>query len=68
MVLVFNCFITNKSATGGQWERLGINYDRGNLNNPNKLEILKNSLSSYAVAYPSKRVILHIELDPEDIS
>jgi hypothetical protein len=41
MVLVFNVFITNKSATGGQWERLGVSYDRGNLATPNKLDILK---------------------------
>ncbi|MEI6880479.1 MAG: hypothetical protein WCK82_04060 [Bacteroidota bacterium] len=68
MVLLFNVFITNKSATGGQWERLGVTYDRGNLDTPNKLEILKYSLASYAVAYPWKRVILNLELDPDYIS
>lgn len=68
MVLVFNVFITNKSATGGQWERLGVSYDRGNLPTPNKLDILKYSLASFAVAYPWKRVILNLELDPDYIS
>jgi hypothetical protein len=68
MVLLFNVFITNKSATGGQWERLGVMYDRGNLSTPNKLDILKYSLASYAVAYPWKRVILNLELDPDYIS
>jgi len=68
MVLLFNVFITNKSATGGQWERLGVGYDRGNLSTPNKLDVLKYSLASYAVAYPWKRVILNLELDPDYIS
>lgn len=68
MVLLFNCFITNKSSTGGQWEKLGVSYNRGNLSNPNKLDILKYSLASYAVAYPWKRVILNLELDPDYIS
>lgn len=68
MVLLFNVFVTNKSATGGQWERLGVTYDRGNLDTPNKLDILKYSLASYAVAYPWKRVILNLELDPDYIS
>jgi len=63
MVLLFNVFITDASATGGQWERLGVGYDRGNLNTPNKLNILKYSLASYAVAYPWKRVILNLQLD-----
>jgi len=68
MVLLFNVFITNKSSTGGQWEHLGVTYDRGNLSTPNKLDILKYSLASYAVAYPWKRVILNLELDPDYIS
>ena len=68
MVLLFNVFVTNKSSTGGQWERLGVTYDRGNLDTPNKLDILKYSLASYAVAYPWKRVILNLELDPDYIS
>lgn len=63
MVLLFNVFITNKSATGGQWEQLGVTYDRGNLSTPNKLDILKYSLASYAVAYPWKRAIINIQLD-----
>jgi hypothetical protein len=67
MVLLFNVFITNKSATGGLWERLGVTYDRGNLDTPNKLDILKYCLASYAVAYPWKRVILNLELDPDYI-
>jgi len=68
MILLYNVYITDKSSTKGQWERLGITYDRGNLNNPNKLEILKYSLASYAVAYPWKKVILNLELDPDYIS
>ena len=68
MILLYNVFITDKSSTGGQWENLGVSYDRGNLNSPNKLEILKYSLASYAVAYPWKKVILNLELDPDYIS
>jgi hypothetical protein len=68
MILLFNVFITDKSATKGLWESLGVTYDRGNLNTPNKLDILKYSLASYAVAYPWKKVILNLELDPEYIS
>lgn len=68
MILLFNVFVTNKSATRGQWEKLGVGYDRGNLSTPNKLDILKYSLASYAVAYPWKRVILNLELDPDYIS
>jgi hypothetical protein len=63
MILLFNVFITDKSSTRGQWESLGVSYDRGNLSRPSKLEILKYSLASYAVAYPWKRVILNIQLD-----
>lgn len=63
MVLLFNVFITDKSSTGGQWESLGVSYDRGNLSKPNKLDILKYSLASYAVAYPWKRAIINIQLD-----
>jgi hypothetical protein len=63
MILFFNVFITGRSSTNGQWERLGVFYDRGNLNTPNKLDILKYSLASYAVAYPWKRVILNLQLD-----
>lgn len=65
MVLLFNVFITDKSSTRGHWENAGITYDRGNLNRPNKLDILKYSLASYAIAYPWKRVILNLEIDPE---
>jgi hypothetical protein len=68
MVLLFNVFLTNKSATGGQWERLGVGYNRGNLNTPHKLDILKYSLASYAVAFPWKRVIINVELDPDYVS
>jgi len=63
MILLFNVFITDKSSTRGQWESLGVSYDRGNLSKPNKLEILKYSLASYAVAYPWKRVIINVQLD-----
>jgi hypothetical protein len=65
MILLFNVFITDKSSTRGQWESLGVSYNRGNLPKFNKLEILKYSLASYAVAYPWKRVILNIQLDEE---
>jgi hypothetical protein len=65
MILLFNVFITDKSSTRGQWESLGVSYDRGNLSRPNKLEILKYSLASYAVAYPWKRVIINVQLDEE---
>ena len=64
MVLLFNVYITGQSSTRGVWEQAGIVYDRGNLDRPNKLDILKYSLASYAVAYPWKRVILNLEIDP----
>ena len=64
MVLLFNVYITGQSSTRGAWEQAGIVYDRGNLDRPNKLDILKYSLASYAVAYPWKRVILNLEIDP----
>ncbi len=64
MVLLFNIFLTGQSSTNGAWERAGIGYDRGNLNRPNKLEILKYSLASYAVAYPWRRAILNLQIDP----
>jgi len=63
MILFFNVFITDQSSSNGLWERLGVGYDRGNLNTPNKLDILKYSLASYAVAYPWKRVIINTQLD-----
>ena len=63
MVLLFNVYITDQSSTGGTWEQAGIFYDRGNLDRPNKLDILKYSLVSYAIAYPWKRVILNLQLD-----
>jgi hypothetical protein len=63
MVLLFNVYITDQSSTGGAWEQAGIFYDRGNLDRPNKLDILKYSLASYAIAYPWKRVILNLQLD-----
>jgi hypothetical protein len=65
MILVFNTFITGKSSTGGQWERLGVGYDRGNLSTPNKIDILKYSLASYAKAFPWSKVIINAELDEE---
>ncbi len=63
MVLLINCFITNQSATGGNWERLGIKQDRGNLKQDNKINILKYSLSSFASAYPWTKAIIKIKLD-----
>jgi hypothetical protein len=63
MVLLVNCFITNKSATGGHWESLGIKQDRGNLRQDNKIDILKYSLSSFASAYPWTRAIIKVKLD-----
>jgi hypothetical protein len=63
MILLFNVFVTDGSSTRGQWESLGVSYDRGNLSKSNKLDILKYSLASYAVAYPWKRAIINVELD-----
>jgi hypothetical protein len=69
MVLLFNCFITNKSSTGGHWERLraqgviGVTQDRGNLRTENKVDIAKYTLSSLATFYPWKRAIIKIQLD-----
>ena len=46
MVLLFNCFITNKSSTGGHWEKMrsqgeiGVTQDRGNLREDNKIDML----------------------------
>jgi len=63
MILLFNVYITNTSATGGVWESQGAGYDRGNLSSYSKLEILKYSLASYAVAYPWSKAIINIQLD-----
>lgn len=69
MVLIFNCFITDKSSTGGHWERLraqgtiGVTLDRGNLRKDNKLDIAKYTLSSLSKFYPWKRAIIKIQLD-----
>ena len=65
MILLVNTRITKESATGGAWERAGTHQDRGNLNNDDKLDILKYSLSSLASAYPWKRVIIKVVLDEE---
>ena len=65
MILLYNVYITNSSATGGHWEKLGTGYDRGNLSNYSKLEILKYSLASYAVAHPWKKAIIKIQLDTD---
>jgi len=58
MVLLFNVFLTEVSGNN-----FIISYERGNLNNSNKLEITKYALASLAVAYPWTKVILNIELD-----
>jgi hypothetical protein len=69
MVLLYSCFITNKSSTGGHWEMLrtqgavGVTQDRGNLQENNKLDITKYTLSSLAKYYPWKRAIIKIQLD-----
>lgn len=63
MILLFNVYITDSSATGGAWERSGTVYNRGNLANFNKLDVLKYSLASYAVAYPWSKAIINVELD-----
>jgi hypothetical protein len=71
MVLLFNCFITNKSSTGGHWERLkaqgaiGVTQDRGNLRKDDKINIAKYTLSSLSKFYPWKRAIIKIQLDDE---
>jgi hypothetical protein len=69
MVLLINWFITDQSSTGGHWEKLrengaiGVNLDRGNLGNFNKIDIAKYTLSSLAKYYPWKRAIIKIQLD-----
>ena len=65
MVLLFNVFITHKSANGNSWDRHNVSYDRGNLNTPNKIEVVKYALSSTAKAYTWKRAIIKIELDSD---
>ena len=55
MILFFNTFIT----PGG----VGIDYERGYLNNSDKLDILKYSLASFSKIYPWSKVILKIQLD-----
>ena len=60
MVLLFNVYLTDVPANVlTPW---GV--DRGNLPQRSKLDIVKYALSSLAVAYPWKRVIINIELDP----
>ena len=74
MVLLFNCFITNKSSTGGHWENMrsqgivGVTQDRGNLRTDNKIDIAKYTLSSLSKFYPWKRAIIKIQLDDEYFS
>jgi len=74
MVLLFNCFITNKSSTGGHWENMraqgiiGVTQDRGNLRTDNKIDIAKYTLSSLSKFYPWKRAIIKIQLDEEYFS
>jgi hypothetical protein len=71
MVLLFNCFITNKSSTGGHWENMrangviGVTQDRGNLKTENKVDIAKYALASLAKFYPWKRAIIKIQLDED---
>jgi hypothetical protein len=65
MVLLFNVFITHKSANGGFWDKQNVSYDRGNLSTPNKIDVVKYALSSTAKAYPWKRAIIKVELDSE---
>jgi hypothetical protein len=71
MVLLFNCFITNKSSTGGHWEAMrangviGVTQDRGNLKTENKVDIAKYTLASLAKFYPWKRAIIKIQLDED---
>jgi hypothetical protein len=71
MVLLFNCFITNKSSTGGHWEAMrangviGVTQDRGNLKTENKVDIAKYTLSSLSKFYPWKRAIVKIQLDED---
>jgi hypothetical protein len=74
MVLLFNCFITNKSSTGGHWENMraqgviGVTQDRGNLRTDDKINIAKYTLSSLSKFYPWKRAIIKIQLDEEYFS
>ena len=71
MVLLFNCFITNKSSTGGHWENMranvviGVTQDRGNLKTESKIDIAKYTLASLAKFYPWKRAIVKIQLDED---
>ena len=71
MVLLFNCFITNKSSTGGHWENMrangviGVTQDRGNLKTENKIDIAKYTLASLVKFYPWKRAIIKIQLDED---
>jgi hypothetical protein len=65
MILLVNTFITNASSTGGAWEAAGIKQDRGNLNKDNKIDVLKYTLSSLAMMYPWKRVIIKVQLDTD---
>ena len=69
MILLLNCFITDKSSTGGVWEKLrsqghiGVTMDRGNLKSFNKIDILKYALASYSKCYPWTRAIIKVQLD-----
>lgn len=61
MVLLFNVFLTPSPANSS------LNLERGNLPSYSKVDVTKYSLSSLAVAYKWKRVILNIELGEEYI-
>ena len=59
MILFCNTFITEAIPPGGK----GFVF-RENLKTFSNFDIFKYSLASLAVAYPWKKVILKIELDP----
>lgn len=67
MILFLNVIFTEQPPISpfpnANLNRVYYNYDRGNLSNPDQIDIFKYSLASLAVAYPWSKVILKISLE-----
>jgi len=67
MILFLNVIFTEQPPispfSNANLNRVYYNYDRGNLSNPDQIDIFKYSLASLAIAYPWSKVILKISLE-----
>ena len=69
MILLLNTIFTEQPPVppfnNANLQRVYYKYNRGNLSDPDQIDIFKYSLASLAVAYPWSKVILKIELEGE---